>query len=182
MATLRCRFLYLSWSVGPSRSRYTLVHSNSRSVFPVVVRSFSFGNKSKSERVWGRGERERRVQVGRLRRWRWSRTSEWCLHAVAHWQRLLVGSPSKPVIHKQTHVLRAHRPHDNSAKALQNLIKNGREGLMLYMETHGDVSGNHVMTCFFYRDLKYRNNEILNSQGLDDSWTYSETDNSEQLY
>ena len=29
-------------------------------------------------------------------------------------------SPSKPVIHKQTHVLRTHRPHNNCAIALRN--------------------------------------------------------------
>ena len=45
---------------------------------------------------------------------------------------------------------------------------------MLCMERDGNVSGSHVMTYVLYRDLKYRNNEILNSLDLDDDWTYSE--------
>ena len=51
------------------------------------------------------------------------------------------------------------------------------DGLKYYRERDGDVTGtcSHVMTLF-YRDLKYRNNEILYSQDLDNDWTYSESE------
>ena len=40
---------------------------------------------------------------------------------VAHWQHLLYEVTIKACHQLQTHVLRAHRPHDNCATALRNL-------------------------------------------------------------
>ena len=61
------------------------------------------------------------------------------------------GSPSKPAIHE----LRAHRPHDNCAIALQTVTilldrkrTRGHELITYYMERDWDVSGSHVMACY----------------------------------
>ena len=76
------------------------------------------------------------------------------------------GSPSKPAIHE----LRAHRPHDNCAIALQTVTilldrkrTRGHELITYYMERDGMYQV-VVLWLVIYRGLKYRNNESFTNQ------------------